>query len=115
VGGCCSLPLLLLTPAVFRSLAAGVTDFHLHDKYSCRVGQEGKGVGCSPGISPLFSLYHANSLFVIYGAGPGRVRAYTLSTAGYSVMSGKYAPDRSGFVDDGNRDPYGLKEWVLTW
>ena len=27
----------------------GVTDFHLHDKYSCRVGQEGLGVGCSPG------------------------------------------------------------------
>jgi hypothetical protein len=29
----------------------GVTDFHLHDTFSCRAGQEGRGAACSPGRS----------------------------------------------------------------
>lgn len=41
-----------LTRGLSLALAAGVTDFHVHDKYSCRVGQEGTGEGCSPGKYP---------------------------------------------------------------
>ena len=34
----------------------GVTDFHLHDKFSCRVGQEGRGAPCSQGVGVSVSV-----------------------------------------------------------
>ena len=64
----------------------GVTDFDITDKWSCRDGQDG--------TAP---------------AGHG------CPQEGFTIASGRYAPQPSGFVDNGRVDPYGIKDWVLTW